>query len=287
LGLSLGASTLATLVNPYGWGIYLYVGETSQRAIVRRIDEWMPPSWDLWIGKAFFISLFIVAGLLLLAWRNGRTKSARKLLTVRDGLLLACFLVLACTSVRMVAWWLLIIAPLAAAWLAQLMPQDQTGQESVPSLGAGLTFAVLTLLVILSLPGLQRYQPLLVLRQQPRVEADLEAVHTELLGQVAQGRVFSRFEWGEYLSWSYSPDFKVFMDGRIEIFPDKVWNQYADVTRGVGDWEKILDDYHVDALLLDSDYHARTGLLLQVERSPHWYKQFTAHNATLFLRTDR
>jgi hypothetical protein len=284
LGVSLLASAAATLVNPYGWGIYLYVGETSQRAIGRHIDEWMPPSLDQWIGKAFFISLVVLAGLLLLAWRNSRA-NGRKPLNVCDGLLLASFLFLAGTSVRMVAWWLLIIAPLAAKWLAELMPQEQTTQEAEPTLGAGLTFGLLTLLTILSLPGLQHLQPVLMLRMQPRVEADLDAVHAQLRSRLPGGRVFSRFEWGEYLTWSYSPDFAVFMDGRIEIFPDDVWNQYADVTRGVGDWERILDAYHVDALLLDSDYHARTGLLPQVERSSHWHKQFTARKATLYLRT--
>src|SRR5207253_1776799 len=125
----------------------------------------------------------------------------------------------------------------------------------------------------------------LVLRQQPRIEADLDAVHAQLCGKIHAGRVFSRFEWGEYLSWSFSPQFAVFMDGRIEIFPDDVWNQYADITRGVGDWEKILDHYKVDALLLDSDYHARTGLLAQVERSPHWHRHFAARGALLYLRT--
>ena len=281
--LCLGASSLATLVNPYGWGIYFYVGATSQRATARRIDEWMPPTWDLWIGKVFFISLVVLALLTLLAWRKKRGEFG-KLLSVSDGLRIACFLILACSSARMIAWWLLIIAPPLTAILARLKPQERSGEEATPTLAAGLSFGVLTLLAVLSLPGLQRFQPLLALRQQPHVEEDLDAVHAELSAHLRKGRIFSRFEWGEYLSWSYSPDFAVFMDGRIEIFPDEVWQQYADVTRGQADWEKVLDEYHIDALLLDSDYHARTGLLSQVERSPHWHKQFSARNAQLYLR---
>src|SRR6185503_19622009 len=50
-------SLAATLVNPYGWRIYQYVGLTSNIAAVRRIDEWLPPSWDQWIGVAWFLSL--------------------------------------------------------------------------------------------------------------------------------------------------------------------------------------------------------------------------------------
>lgn len=246
----------------------------------------MSPSWDLWIGKAFFISLavLVICGLAHYLWVLRPRQQGGKLLTIRDGLLLVCFFILAYSSARMVAWWLLILAAPMAKILADLMPRTQTSQDHVPTLGAGLSFAGLMLLAVLSLPGLQRFQPLLVLRQQPRVEADLDAVKAELRRQLTAGRVFSRFEWGEYLSWSYSPEFAVFMDGRIEIFPDEVWAQYADVTCGMGDWEKILGDYHVDALLLDSDYHARTGLLAQVDRSPRWHKQFRARNALLYLR---
>ena len=46
-----------TLANPYGWGIYLYVGQTSNVAAARGIDEWLPPAWDQRIGLAFFASM--------------------------------------------------------------------------------------------------------------------------------------------------------------------------------------------------------------------------------------
>ena len=278
----LAASTLATLVNPYGWGIYLYVGQTSQRATVRHIDEWLPPTWDLWIGKAFFISLVLLLALCLLTWRN--KKIVRNLPGVCDGFMLACFLILACTSAHGSLVAAGAGAPMALM-LEGLLPQPQTSQDSKPTLAAGVTFAVVVLLAIFSLPGLQRFQPLLTLRIQPRVEEDLDAVHAELAALLPSGRVFSRFEWGEYMSWSYSPEFTVFMDGRIEIFPDDVWRQYEAITCGAGDWDKILGDYKVDALVLDSEYHARHGLLALVEASPHWQKQFSARNALLFVRT--
>jgi hypothetical protein len=132
---------------------------------------------------------------------------------------------------------------------------------------------------------LRSYNPLLgASRQGPRVEDDLEAVHGHLQAHAGAGRIFSRFEWGEYLGWSGAPNFKVFMDGRIEIYPDEVWESYGAVTRGLADWERILDDYRVDFLLLDASYHARTGLLAQVERSSVWRQAFRSRNAILYVR---
>jgi hypothetical protein len=283
LALCLAGSAAATLANPYGWRIFAYVGQTSSTAAVRRIDEWVPPGLDQWIGVAFFTSLLLLAALAVLAWRRAGWRPA-----ARDVCLLGCFLPLACGSVRMVAWWLLLVAPVLAELLAALLPRRADAEaeaDRTPSVGAAVVFASMMLAVVFCLPGLQRYNPLLwVSRQGARVEDDLEAVQRHLAAHAGAGRIFSRFEWGEYLTWSCAPGFKVFMDGRIEIYPDEVWERYAAVTTGRADWERILDDYGVDFLLLDASYHARTGLLARVEQSPAWRPAFRCRDAILYVR---
>ena len=122
-------------------------------------------------------------------------------------------------------------------------------------------------------------------RQGPRVEDDLDAVRAELRQRVPAGRVFARLEWGEYLTWKFFPEYKVFMDGRIEIYPDDVWEQYSAVTRGEAEWHAILDRYDVDALVLDARYHALTGLLPRVEASGQWHCVYRCRDVLLFLRT--
>jgi hypothetical protein len=77
---------------------------------------------------------------------------------------------------------------------------------------------------------------------------------------------------------------QVFMDGRIEIFPDDVWEQYSSVTCGKVDWERILDQYGVDALVLDAGYHAKTGLLPRIEGSANWQRIYQSHDALLYVR---
>jgi hypothetical protein len=273
-------SLAATLVNPYGWRIYQYVGLTSNIAAARRIDEWVPPTLDLWIGKAWLASMLVLAGSFAGTWFKLKRPPP-----ARDVILIAFFLPLACGSVRMVAWWLLICAPIVAVMATELLPRLKPKQESKPSTDAAIVFGALAILAIFSVPGLQRWNPLLARRLAlSRVEDDLDCVHRQLALHMHQGRIFSRFEWGEYLSWSFTPDYKVFMDGRIEIYPDEVWNQYAAVTQGLPEWAKILDDHRVDALLLDADYHDRTGLLRCVTAASGWERIFEAGSAVLYLR---
>jgi hypothetical protein len=278
LGLCLGACLLATLANPYGWRVYQYVVHTSGVATARRIDEWLPPGLNQLVGKMWIASLL---GLILLFALSGRRPRASEVCLV------LCFLPLACGSVRMVAWWLLVCMPIAAAQLAALLPPHALAEDDSrqATAGTGLTFAVFAVVVVFSLPWLDHYNPVMVaLHRTDRPESELRTVAERLRQHRPGGHIFTRFEWGEYLGWSLAPDYKVFMDGRIEIYSDRVWEEYSAITRGRADWQQILDDYGIDCLLLDTKggYHA--DLLPEVERSPEWQRDYTSPRMMLFLR---
>ncbi len=270
----------ATLVNPYGWRVCEYVLLTSRTASGRRIDEWLPPGLDLLAGKVWVLSVLLLLGLL--AWTGRR--SGDRVRTWRDVILMACFLPPACGSVRMVAWWLLVSAPLLAERLADLWPLLRQQEDDKPTVGAAVALAGLVAAVVLSLPWLERFNPVLARPGRAhRVEADLQAVSDRLAAEAPGCRVFTRFAWGEYLGWSLAGRGTVFLDGRIEIFPDLVWEQYNAVARGQAGWEGVLDGYGVDVLLLDaSGYHR--GLLPLVERSPAWQEVLHQGDGVLFVR---
>src|SRR5207244_3471403 len=110
--------------------VYQYVGVTSTAAAGRNIDEWLPPGLDLLTGKVFAISVVLVMVLFAL---HGRRPSIKQLC------LAACFLPLACGSVRMVAWWLLAMAPIIATLLAANLPRRLLTEEpEPPSLATGI-----------------------------------------------------------------------------------------------------------------------------------------------------
>jgi drug/metabolite transporter superfamily protein YnfA len=283
LGLCLVGCVLATAVNPYGWTIYRYVGGTSSIAYQRQIAEWVAPGPDRLIGLMWLTTVPAVLGLI--GWRWWQT---RQMPAVRDVLLLGCFLALSAGSARMVAWWMLVSAPIVAELLVWLVPRLAVHEEDAgrPSPAAGGVFTLVALAVLFSLPGLDRYNPLLgATRRGPRVEDDLEAVHRHLAATGKPGRIYAHFEWGEYLSWSAGQRSKVFMDGRIEIYPDEVWNNYSDVTCARDRWHEVLDRYAVDYLILDTELHGRSGLLERVRQSPGWQQAFASRRAVLFVRT--
>jgi len=189
-------------------------------------------------------------------------------------------------SVRMVAWWLLIAAPILSAQIASNMPWSNPPLESEhkPTRGAAILWGGVLLVMVASLPWLERVNPFMMLPERThRQEADLQSLADHVAVEKPDARIFTRFAWGEYFGWSLGSRGKVFMDGRIEIIPDEVWSEYVHITRGRPEWEGILDRYDVDYLILDrSGYHE--GLLPLVNCSSKWHVVAEKGNAVLFSR---
>ncbi len=181
--------------------------------------------------------------------------------------------------------------PVAAALLAGNLPKSAAVPEpEKPSWGAAVCVALLLLGMAITSPVLDAYNPLLgTIRSNHRDEDDLAVVAAKLADPEAAGpkRIFSRFEWGEYLGWALQPSGgQIFMDARIEIYPDDVWEEYSAVTQGRADWQEILDAHGVDYLLLDTTYHEK-GLLPQVKQAQsRWQEVYSSGKAVLFVRRE-
>jgi hypothetical protein len=102
-----------------------------------------------------------------------------------------------------------------------------------------------------------------------RTENDLQAVCDHIRHE-RPGGIYSRFSWGEYLGWELAPRQRVFLDGRIEIYPDDIWEEYQAVVRGRADWNEILQRHEVEWLVLDTGTYHST-LLPLVQASARWH----------------
>ena len=153
------------------------------------------------------------------SWKKGRRVSWR------EAFLLVCFGFLAARSIRMVIWWLIVIAPMIAVRLADFWPRSRAIMY-VPSRAAGFTVAGLLAMCVLSLPPLHGFNPLLMVRTPNETTANLEKAYQLIASRAKSGKIFTKLEWGEYLGWRGYPNWKVNIDGRIEIYPDKVWSRY-------------------------------------------------------------
>ena len=264
----LATCAAATLANPYGAKVYEYVLVTSSRASSRVIQEWLRPNVSTLSGAAWLASIVAMITLSIVGRRHVRLWAATVAIV---------FGLISCTSVRMSIWWYLAAAPIAMS----IWPRGDD-QPAKPSWAAGVLYAAIIAAMIISLPVMQPWNPLFLVRPSERLEDNLAQLSDAVAVASPGARVFSRLEWGEYLSFALPWKTSIFMDGRIEIYPDSLWDEYRRITSVEPDWQTLLDRHGVTVLLLDRHYH--DGLILAAGKSSNWKEIASIGTGVIFLK---
>jgi hypothetical protein len=224
-------SSLATLLNPFGIGVWTYALDLGLDPVIREtVSEWQRTSPLTVPGAVFYLSL--VACLGLAAWRWRRDRGG-----VRwpDLVWLVGWAVIGMWAERGLAWWPLAAAFAVAAWLAPLPERAGVGpapQRAGPRPNAVNTVVALGLglLVAVALPWWRPPNPLT--GREGLLSYAPSGLAQALRDAAGPGdRVFSQQTWASWFEWS-NPRGLAFLDSRFELFPADVFTSYATIVRG-------------------------------------------------------
>lgn len=88
-----------------------------------------------------------------------------------------------------------------------------------------------------------------------------------LLAANPKAHVFAEYGWGGYVIYRmYDSGGRVFVDGRSDMYPEQVLNDYSLIRDAGTDWQAILDRYGADAILLPPS----AGLISAAQRVGSW-----------------
>jgi hypothetical protein len=93
-------------------------------------------------------------------------------------------------------------------------------------------------------------------------------------------QIFADDEWGDYLIYHLYPTKKVFVDGRSDFYGDKFSESYLDLLNVKVGWEKTLDKFSIDTIVLKPEF-ALTGTL---KISQNWRVAYDDGVAVVFRR---
>jgi hypothetical protein len=79
-------------------------------------------------------------------------------------------------------------------------------------------------------------------------------------------RLFHEMGYGSYLIWQ-TPEQKVFIDPRIELYPYGQWVDYINLSAG-NNVEALIEKYRFDGMLLDTTSQSR--LIDALETHSNW-----------------
>lgn len=98
-----------------------------------------------------------------------------------------------------------------------------------------------------------------------------------------RGNLLGAFGWGDYLIWHMAPGSKVFIDGRYDtVFPLQVIRDYAVFYFDLPGAAQVLSAYPHDFVLIPP----RSPVYRRLEQDPDWKLVYQDQNAVLFARAN-
>lgn len=232
------ACAFFSLLNPYGASIWAYPFNTLlHKSHASLISEWQSPNFhlpqNLLFEGLFFLTLFSLA-----------EKSRFSLL---DVLLFLLFSHMSLYSIRFFPLFG-IAAPVLVSKRASLIfkKKDPLSSKDHPFINAFLISA-LFVLCIYKFPKSNTFSECVDKSQFP-----VKAVNFIIRNNV-QGNIFNEYDWGGFLIFKFYPGRKVFIDGRMDVYQDKVGQEFVDVIRFKENWKEILDRYRIKVLLIKTN----------------------------------
>lgn len=261
LVLALAGSAAATLVNPYFVNLWLlplgYVPGESRNPLFA-IDEWLSPDFhdyaNLPLVVSFVVLMIVGVGRGVAAGEpeRWRLKLGRYFDATEVGVV-AAFTWLGLQGAYTSPLYGVMVLPLLAAGLTRAWHGLAASNDSLTPrregqvnwlLGGGL--AVLLVGVLLAAPGAQTgWQPRLDGRfRYPAAAADY------LLALPPETRIFNEFGVGGYLIYRLYPQHRIFIDGRVDVYRGRTFDDYFAISGLAADWRARLARYGVNTVVV-------------------------------------
>jgi hypothetical protein len=285
-------SALASLLNPFGIGVWSYaIGLTTNPTIRRLISEWQPTAPLSANGILLYGSMIVFGVLIVRRLRATRSPAAggqgALWRHVGPTLLWLLFLgIVAASAERGIAWWAL-AAPVAVAGLLGRSRSDQPSPGAVvparPERASGLNGAIVVVLALCGIVLLPIWRGGTALEGPPGLLTDAPAgISAALAGRVTPAdRVWNAQRWGSWLEFAL-PGVPLAVDSRIEVIPTAAWDDHIALSDGAADWQAILDRWKVTVVVASRQEQA--GLIPLLQASPAWTQVYQDADGLIFVR---
>lgn len=264
------AAVAATLLNPWGVRLWMFLAETVR---LRRVDieEWSSIAQSpLVLGVSWAITVIVGVAAI---WR-WRLPVRRDYLAVIAGLCVLSFLVS-----RLDAFFVLALVILLAPQLARLwIPRPATAATSSPS---GAVFVTIVAVLATALPVLRFAAPYSTCIPISGAWAPDARAAQVIADSRLSGRLLTWFDWGEYAIWHFAPGLKVSMDGRREtVYTDEIIQAHRRLYAGDPTSLGYLNELQADFAWLPNQLPLNASLA-----TAGWTQVFRGSLSSIWART--
>jgi hypothetical protein len=279
LGLTLLVGFCATLLNPFGLGLWRYVLTEMTHSTNRElIGEWLPLLHPAEMDPWTVLLVMLLLGVLLFAGLLAQWQRA----SIAD--LPAWLWLLSCLPLTWMAFGSIRHVPILAIWaapVAALLAQaaaTRWGPARVWETGWLVLTGLIVLPAFLGIAG--------VLSQPaPRISAGpfpYEAA-AFMRANKLHGNVYAPLWWGSFLTWKLYPDVRVAMDGRnVTLFPSAMVRENVTYVLPEAADPDVPLNYPTDYLLLPVE----AVVVDHLRHDRRWQVLYEDQEAILLVRVD-
>jgi len=282
LGLLIPVSFTTSLINPYHLKIYEYFFKINS-IVTQNIFEWLPLSQffaDPYVRAFLIFVLIYVLSLVITIITKPQKVSLFEI---------ALFLILTYLSfsaLRHMVIFTLIMTPFLSKNLSYLysalkkkLLRYHSSRRLLKKLVATAAFSTLVLGSIKPARAIIRGTWGL-----PNTLLPVEAV--DFVARVKpQGNMYNHFNWGGYLLWKLFPEYRTFVDGRLDMFVPDIYKEWLAVALEKEGWRQILEKYGVGWIIFPSE-GIWDGLREDLENNGDWCLIFWDDYATIAAKKE-
>ena len=92
--------------------------------------------------------------------------------------------------------------------------------------------------------------------------------------------VMNHYNWGGYFIWKLYPQYRVFMDGRADVYGDAFMTDFGSCYYLTHNWKETLDRWSIHTIVLPPD----APLITALKTSPQWREIFADSQAVILTR---
>ena len=268
------ASVLAACVNPFGVHAFLFPFRVvSETYLMDHVQEFLSPNFHGFAPYRYFL-LFLI-GML------GLSKTR---LILSELVLILLFTSMSLYSMRYIPLYAIVCAPILSRH-GYILIQESKGRCSrlfkersgvYGQIDASAKGYAIPLAVLVVIAGLAAGK---IPVRFPEKTAPTAAIDF-LRANPIRGNMFNNDEIGDYVIYWLYPRYKVFMDGRLDMYGEPIIKEYYKVVGIEQGWKDVLDKYDISYIF----YYTDSVLVRHLLTDEGWRQIYSDNVASIFLR---
>ena len=269
------ASLLASLCNPQGYRILTFPFELGfDPFLMNNVREFLPPNFH----EPLTFKYLLLASMALLGLSRGALN------WIELGLfILTTYMAL--YSARYIPLYAIITAPILLRLLYRLTPnlsmssvkwitRRSANFSSIDRRSGGYVWITAGILFVLTLGNMSGLHAEFDDNRFPAKAVEF------ILAEKIPGNIFNNEEFGDYIIYKAWPKYRVFFDGRSDMYGAALGSEYLKVAQTLPGWQNVLEKHQVDWVL----FNTASMLSSLLKTNPGWHIIYSDPVASIFVR---